>query len=343
MEGSGQIRRSRPTLQDVGRLAGVSGAAASYVLNGRPGVAPDTARRVREAAAELGYRPNSAARALRSDRNGIIGLVLGEVPRTPPPVGTMAGAHAEAQALGQSLLVTNAYGTRGGFRLAFDELLGRQVDAIVVAVSGTRRVALPEVRDGTPILLVNCFPVVSGPPCVLPDEQGGGHAAARNLLDHGHRRIGVLAGVRGMWATTERVAGFRRAMREAGVEVDEGMVRYGDYRLGSGRTLARDLLAKGATGLLCGNDRMALGARLAAAEAGLRVPHDVSIMGYDDEPELAAEAGLATVRLPYEDMGRWAVRSLLGGEPLPPRTLLSCDVVARGSVSAPPGIPPGRA
>jgi LacI family transcriptional regulator len=342
----GRTRQNRPTLRDVGERAGVSGAAVSYVLTGRADqVGADTARRVRLAAAELGYRPNRAARALRSDRHGIIGLVLGEVPRTPPPVETMAGAHDEAQAAGRSVLVTNARGTRGGLRSAFEELLGRQVDAIVVAVAGTRRITLPDALDETPVLLVNCVPPAGGPPCVLPDEETGGYAAARHLLDHGHRRIAYLAGVRGMWATTARVKGYRRALHEAGIRFDETLLRYGDYRLGGGYALAKELLAQRPTAMLCGNDRMALGALHAATEAGLRVPADLSLVGYDDEPELAAESvpALTTVRLPYEEMGRWAVRCLLDGAAPPPRTLLSCDLVPRASVSAPPGTPPDRA
>jgi LacI family transcriptional regulator len=336
----------RPTLRDVGRLAGVSGAAASYVLNGRSDgqVSPATAARVRAAAEALGYRPNSAARALRTRRNGIVGLVMGEVHNNLPPVGAMAGAHDAAQENGVSLLVTNAPSTRAGLSRAFDDLLGRQVDSIVVAVAGTRRIAVPEVPDDTRLLLVNAFPLPSGTPCVLPDEEAGGRVAAEHVLAHGHRRVAFLAGVVDMWATTARVAGFRAALAAAGLPYDEELVRYGTYRIGSGHALAREVLRgpDRPTALICGNDRMALGALLAAAEAGLHVPGDLSIMGYDDEPQLASEAvpALSTVRLPYEEMGEWAVRRLLADEfaGLPDRTLLPCTLVERASVGPPPKV-----
>lgn len=334
----------RPTLRDVGALAGVSGAAVSYVLNGRATgqVGPETAQRILRAAAELGYRPNRAAQALRTRRHGIVGLVLAEVRHNIPPVDAMAGAHDEAQAGGRSLLVTNARDTPDGFRHAFDELLDRQVDAIVVAVAGTRQVALPPSTAEVPVLLANCFGQSDDVPCVLPDEEGGGRAAAQHVLDHGHRRIGFLAGLEGMWATTARVRGYRAAIAAAGLQDDPDLVRYGDYRMGSGYRRARELLALRSrpTALLCGNDRMAVGALQAVAEAGLRVPDDVSVMGYDDEPQIAADAvpALSTVLLPYEEMGRWAVRWLLDGDhqSLPPRTYLPCDVVPRDSVGPVP-------
>ncbi|HVN12065.1 MAG TPA: LacI family DNA-binding transcriptional regulator [Kineosporiaceae bacterium] len=339
----GDEPRSRPTLRDVGRLAGVTGATASYVLNGRADgqVSAETSARVLRAAAELGYRPNSAARALRTRRHRIVGLVLGEVHHNPPPIWAMAGAHDEARARGHSLLVTNAIGTRAGLRRAFDELLDRQVDSIVVAVSGTRAVPVPTPIDGTPVVLVNCFPTPDGVPCVLPEEEAGGRAAADFVLAQGHRRVALLAGVASLWATQARVRGYRSALACAGLPDDDGLVRYGTYRMASGYHLAREVLGGSPppTALLCGNDRMALGAYVAVAEAGLRIPDDVSVMGYDDEPELASEAvpALSTVRLPYEAMGQWAVRQLLSGayDTLPPRTLIPCEVVPRDSVAPP--------
>lgn len=338
--GGGDAGQRRPTLADVGRRVGVSGAAVSYVLNGRGDgqVAPSTADRILRAAEELGYRPNRAARALRTRRRGIVGLVLGEAHNNNPPVGVMAGAHDEAQAADCSLLVTNTPGTRSGIRQAVDEVLEHQVDGIVVAVAGPRRIPVPTVPGGTPVLLVNAIPTPAGTPCVLPDELAGGRAATAHLIEHGHRRVGFLAGARGMWATGARVRGHRVALADAGVALDDDLVCYGTYRIRSGHELARQLLAvhPRPTALLCGNDRMALGALLAAAETGLRVPQDVSVMGYDDEPEIAADAvpALTTVRLPYSQMGSWAVRRVLDGgtDQLPARTLLACEVVARASV-----------
>jgi LacI family transcriptional regulator len=341
--GNGGQPIRRPTLQDVGRRAGVSGATVSYVLTGRAygQVSAETSARVLQAAAELGYRPNSAARALRTRRHGIVGLVLGEVHHNLPPIGAMAGAYDEAQAKGQSLLVTNAPDTRAGLRRAFEDLLGRQVDSIVVAVSGTRTVPMPPSLAGTPVLLVNCFPRPAGTPCVVPDEVSGGRAAAEFVLSHGHRRVAFLAGTARLWATKARVRGYHEALSCAGLPCDDSLVCYGTYRIGSGYQLARQILRveRRPTALLCGNDRMALGAYIAVAEAGLRVPDDISVMGYDDEPELPAEIvpALSTVRLPYEEMGGWAVRQLLEGHhaTLPPRTLLPCRVVPRSSVGPP--------
>jgi LacI family transcriptional regulator len=220
------------------------------------------------------------------------------------------------------------------------DLIDRQVDALIYAVAGTKEVILPEQARRVPTVLMNCF-TRGFVPAILPDEVSGGREATRTLLELGHRRIAYLAGMPGAWATRGRLRGFREAIRAAGLEVEAMTVRFGNYRVDSGYELTRALLRRGPrpTAIMCGNDRMAVGALTALLELGLRVPQTVSVMGYDDQPSLAAEIhpALTTVRLPYLGMGRLAAEYLIAGDvsTLPPRTLLRCPVIMRDSVQAP--------
>ena len=330
-------------MADVGRVAGVSPTTVSFVLNERPGmrISAETQSRVLNAVQQLGYRPNRAARVLRTKRTQTVGFVTDEVAVDPFAGRAILGVHDVAWQHGSLLLVANTTRDQRRLRASVEDLLDRQVDAIVFAVVGTRRVVLPEAIGTVPTVLVNCFVAGDTLPCVLPDEEAGGQDAAELLLTAGHRRIGYVTGLPSSWATRRRLKGFRTALRRADVAYDERLVLPGDFHTDSGYQRTRELLAGALrpSGILYGNDRMALGGYLALAEAGLRVPQDVSVVGYDDQVDLAAKIHppLSTVRLPYYEMGWWAAEQLLSGkvEHLAPRTHLPCPVRARASVGPP--------
>jgi LacI family transcriptional regulator len=339
----------RPTAADVGRLAGVSPTTVSFVLNDRQdqAITPATRQRVLDAVRVLGYRPNRAAQGLRTKRTATIGYVTDEAVADPFAGGAIAGAHDFARRHRSMLLVVHTNRDTRVRRSAIEDLLDRQVDAILFAVVGTRRVTLPEIIVKVPAVLVNCFTVqsslVSSLPVVLPDEESGGYAAARALLDAGHREIALLLGVAGSWATRKRLRGIRRAFTEAGVDPQSIRLEHGNFRADSGYELTRGVLAgpRRPTALLCGNDRMAYGAYLALGEAGLRIPRDMSVMGYDDQADLAADLhpALSTVRLPYYEMGSWAAEQLFPRS-LPPDLgpcYLPGPVVLRDSIAPIPG------
>jgi LacI family transcriptional regulator len=162
------------------------------------------------------------------------------------------------------------------------------------------------------------------------------------LLDAGHRRIAYLTGPAGLWPTRARLRGFREALAGVGAARGDQVIMRGDYRTDSGYELTRALLAARGplpTAILCGNDRMAFGAYLALAAEGLRVPQEMSVVGYDDQAGMASDLrpALSTVRLPYYQMGRWASLHAVTGDigALPPRTYLACPAVPRGSVAGP--------
>ncbi|OFE14392.1 hypothetical protein BA895_10530 [Humibacillus sp. DSM 29435] len=320
----------RPTMADVARRAGVSRATVSFVVNDTLGqsIGAQTRQRIHDAVAALGYRPNRAAQGLRTRRSATIGFITHETPERSFADPAVTGAHDVADEFGSRLLLVTTGGCPDRLRQSVDDLIDRQVDAIILATSGTRAVSLPDGAWRLPVVLLNCFEGHPGHPgrpgrltlpprlpTLLPDEQAGGEAAARLAIDAGHRDFAFLAGKADSWATVERLAGYRLALTAAGFDPRRQTLVHGPYEIDAGHALARRLVATGPlpTVILCGNDRMAVGVLLALAQAGIRVPDDVSVIGYDDQIGLASSLrpALTTVRLPYLEMGRAAAEQLL--------------------------------
>jgi len=333
----------RPTMADVGRLAGVSATTVSFVINATPNqvIRADTRQRVFAAIAELGYRPNRAAQGLRTRRSATIGFITDEVAVESFVGQIITGAHDVAWHHGSVLLVVNTMRSKAVRRAALDNLIDRQVDSIIFATSGTRQITLPAVTDRAPTILVNCFTAHDSLPCVLPDEVAGGRTAVRILIEAGHTNIAYLTGEPGAWATRARLRGFREELRHEGIDLGDQVVLAGNYQIDSGYELTHKLLARPhrPTAILCGNDRMAMGALLALREQGVDVPGEMSLVGYDDHDALISRISpaITSVRLPFYEMGRWAAERLFARDAatLPPRTLMSCKPVLRDSVAPP--------
>ncbi len=333
----------RPTMADVGRLAGVSATTVSFVINARDDevIRPETRRRVLAAVAKLGYRPNRAAQGLRTRRTSTIGFITDEVAVESFAGQIITGAHDVAWRNGSVLLVINTMRSRAVTRVALESLADRQVDSVIFAAAGTRRVTLPPGAGRVPTLLVNCFTANNSLPCVLPDEVGGGRRAVRIPIDAGHTSIAYLTGTPGAWATRARLRGFGEELRAAGIDTRDQVVHAGNYQADSGYELTLELLAgrRRPTAILCGNDRMALGSLMALREKGVDVPAEMSLVGYDDTDALVTRISpaITNVRLPFYDMGRWAAERMfeMGVEALAPRTYMPCVPVLRASVAPP--------
>ena len=325
----------------MAKLAGVSPATVSFVLNQTPGqvISQDTRERVLEAVAELGYRPNRAAQSFRQGKSATIGFINHDADFGEFAAAAIKGAHETSNRHGSLLLLVSSGGSSRQAEVLITDLLDRQADALIFAAVGTKAVTVPDNAQQVPTVLLNCYTTRGDFPTVLPDEARGGRDATKALLDIGHRDIAYLTGKAAQWATKERLRGFREALREDGVNANSDWVMAGNYHADSGYELARQLLRRGPlpTAIMCGNDRMAVGAILALLEAGVRVPEDVSVMGYDDQFQLAAEVrpALSTVRLPYDVMGQMAAEQLVGGQPRVRRTMVRCPVIMRASTAAP--------
>jgi LacI family transcriptional regulator len=340
-------------IRDVAKLAGVSVTTVSHVLNDTPQmrVAPETRARVREAAETLGYGPNRAARALRTNRSGLLGLLSEEIATTPHAGRIILGAQDAAREHDLTLVIINA--ERGSDDSAHREevqtLIERQVEAVLYATMYHRRVSLPPNLQGVPAVLIDSTDRAGIVPAVVPDEVGGATAAVSHLVDAGHRRIAFLNNDDDVPATHERLVGFRQVMSDRGIPIDESLIVQAPSETLPGYALAREVLARHdrPTALFCYNDRMAMGAYRAAAELGLDIPNDLSIVGFDNQELIAANLfpGLTTVALPHYEMGAWAVETLvrlLRGEAdhkllADQPTRLDCPLVVRGSVAAPRG------
>lgn len=342
-----QRRPPTVTMHQVAAAAGVSQATVSLVLNRSGGsrVAESTRRRVLDAVDELGYRPNAAAKTLRDGTAGLIGFV-GDVVASSPFAGRIVeGAQARAWDDGMLLLTVNTGGDPRIEAAAIDSLLSHRVAGIVYASMYHRKLHIPESLADVPTVVLNSEDASGRARAVVPDEHGGGRQATEVLLDAGHRRIAMInieTLASGLPAAVERYEGYRRALEDAGVAVEPELVREGDGnpQAGYDHALALMSLAAPPTAIFCASDRTAWGAYQALASLGLRVPDDVSIVGFDNQETLAPflRPALTTLELPFVAMGRRAVDILLddvvqadGPEHI------GCPIITRDSVAAPRG------
>ncbi|WP_405530896.1 LacI family DNA-binding transcriptional regulator [Streptomyces canus] len=339
----------RPTSRDVARLAGVSHTAVSFVFNGRAegNLSPATQERIREAAAQLGYRPDPVARGLRRRRTAVIGLVTDEIASSPFAGRLLRGAMETAWDSDHLVLTVDSGGDPAKEDAAVAELLNRRVDGIIYAAMSLRRVRVPEGLHRTHSVLANCLPEDDSLPAVVPAERAGGRTAARLLLRASHRRLAVIGGLDDI-ASVERTRGFRDALRAEGVTVPGEWIVRGGGEISAGYAGALRLLdgvepGRRPTGVLCYNDRVAAGVLHAATRLGIDVPADLSVVGYDDQEHMAAflTPPLTSVALPHRAMGEAATRLLLDAIEVgrtPPATVrrLACPVVSRASVGPAP-------
>jgi LacI family transcriptional regulator len=340
------MSQSRATLADVARLAGLSKTAASMVLNGREGtrLSAEAHRRVFAAAAELGYRPNVAARSLRTQKSSTLAFISDIVATTRFAGDMIRGALDAAREHDHVLLIAETQGDESFEKHAIEAILDRQVDGVVYAAMATRQLAVPAALAAQPTVLLNA--ASGAQPCVMPDDEQAGHAVATALVEAGHRdRIGLIGRNRlketdpeVSLAARARLRGIERALTTAGVRLG-ATVSCQDWLPEHGYTAMRSLLRRRTrpTAVICMNDRLAFGAYQAIAEAGLGIPHDISVVSFDDDVIAAwLRPGLSTAALPHEQMGRRAVELLLAGTVVE-RCLVPMPLRRRGSIAAPAG------
>ncbi|MEV5725814.1 MULTISPECIES: LacI family DNA-binding transcriptional regulator [Streptomyces] len=341
----GRSRRSfagsRPVMDDVARLAGVSKQTVSRVLNDHPAVRAETRAAVVEAMRTLGYRPSRSARSLASGRTRMLGVISFDAARYGP-ASILTAVNTAAQAAGY-LVSSIALDTadRDTVVRALDTLTAEGTDG-VIAIAPQRGVgsALAGARGDTPmVVLENALDAHT--PLVTADSRAGARAATGHLLDLGHRTVHHIAGPTGWTSAEVRLDSWRAALTEAGAEVPEPLT--GDWSADSGYALGRRLAARPeVTAVFASNDQMALGLLRALHEAGRRVPDDVSVVGYDDIPEAAhLLPPLTTVRTDFGEIGRRALRLLLDridgtGEPRAD-PVVPVELVVRRSTAPAPG------
>ncbi|WP_329115386.1 LacI family DNA-binding transcriptional regulator [Streptomyces sp. NBC_01465] len=335
------MKTQRPTLEAVAARAGVGRGTASRVVNGSGRVSQESTAAVLRAVEELGYVPNSAARALVRQRNDTVAFVAAvtddrgfwEDPFYSPLV---RGATAVLAAEGIQLLLAIAQSQQQHAQLnAF--LSSRHVDGVLLS-SLHEGDPLPALLDASAVPTV----LVGAPSGYTPafgvdvDNETGAHHAAQHLIDRGRHRIAVITGPLGIQASADRWNGFRSALAEAGLT--PGPVAHGDFTRDSGSEAMRQLLAGGGEmdALFAANDLMAAGALDVLRAAGRRVPDDVAVVGFDDTWVAAAtDPPLTSIHQPLEEMGREAARLMLARirqDDIPePRVLFEPRLVVRES------------
>lgn len=321
--------RKRITLADVARHAGVSQTAASFVLSGRREemrISAEVEERVLRAVRETNYRPNIVSRSLRTGSTQTVAFVSDTVATTPFAGHLIWGALDAAREREHLLFIAETEGDPELERQMIEAMHDRRVDGIVLASMYTRKISVPRaLLDGRAVLL-NAVPSRRVPiPCVLPDEIEAGRTAARVLLEAGHTDGICLIGAappnrvpKDSLAGVQRLQGIAEAFRTAGCEI-AGAIPCPDWQPELGYDATRQLLEKTTpSALICFNDRLALGAYQALADAGLEVPADVSVVSFDDDVIASwARPKLTTVALPHYELGRASIQLLLERDSAP--------------------------
>lgn len=311
----------RPTLKDVARTAGVSVTTVSVVLNDRrEGVrVPDaTRRRVQQAAEDLGYRPNILARSLRTQETRTIGFISDEVTTTPFAVSMLAAAQDEAARHGYLLFVVNlgANAPQALQQQAIEQLVQQQVGHFIYGCMYHRVIDPPQGLPADAVFL-NCEASGGRHLSIVPDDRQGAYEVVSELIEAGHRRIAFLDDHRHPPASGLRFEGFRAALAEHGLDYEPALHLETTPFVRGGLVLSELIDLPGhqrPSAVFCYNDRVAMGAYRAARTRGLRVPDDLSIVGFDDQEFIASELDppLTTVRLPHREMGQLAIQLVLG-------------------------------
>ncbi|MCA4134277.1 LacI family DNA-binding transcriptional regulator [Arthrobacter sp. M4] len=340
MVGLAEEGTSRATISEIAREAGVSVPTVSKVLNGHAHVAAETRQRVEEIIARRGYarRPTR-----RSKKAGLIDLVF-------PGLGSewareiIEGVENVAQEAGYGTVVSSLSIDGSRTRAWLSNLAERKSDGLLLAVYDLDPKQIRRIKSlGMPVVLID--PVGQPGPdltTIGAANWKGAYSATEYLLSLGHTRIAMIGGREDLQCSSAREDGFLAAHRARGVAVDKSLMVPGDFSTEAGETATEELLALDSrpTAIFAGNDAQAFGAYRSVRKAGLRIPEDISIVGFDDIPAAEwVEPGLTTIRQPVVQMAETAMRTLLrhldGEENMPERIELGTELIVRGSTAAP--------
>jgi LacI family transcriptional regulator len=335
------------SIKDVAALAGVSDRTVSRVASGDTKlVRPRTRKKVLKAIEDLGYVPNRAAQLMRTSRSLVIGLMTDVVATTPFSTDIVRGIQDALESTPYTLLTINTSGDPAKEARSWQTFREHGIDGVLYVTMFHRQLPVTAQFPGIPVVLVNCSaPAHPELPYIVPDDYRGGYDAAAHLLAKGHRKLAYVALNENILAADLRGNAFLDALAAERVEarsewIVPGLV--GDVfkdRFVAFENVTRILKQPDRpTGIVCGNDEIALQCYCAALELGLKIPHDISIVGFDDFQAVSnvVEPKLTTMALPYHEMGSLAVETLVGmlkgAAPKVLHTKYRCKLIERGSV-----------
>ena len=337
----------KPTMSDIAIACGVSQATVSLVLNNAPGtrISPATREAVLGAAARMGY----STPARRIDRRPLIAMLINEVTSSPHVAGLIDGAGEAANELGYLLSVMPTAADEEAEQAALEHLATLPVAGIIYARLITQQVTVPAQLGDRPTVLLNCYATDRPLPSVVPGDLSAVMKATLSLIEAGHTRIAYIGGEDSIEASRERIKGYRRALTMHDIPVDNRLIIKGRWTIQGGYAAFKRLQAldQPPTAICCFCDRIAMGVYEAAKEAGLKIPRDLSVIGFDNESYSGDMLPpLTTMELPHADMARYAVEKLAEMIAAPRarhdnhKVKLECEMIVRQSVAPASGAYP---
>ncbi|WP_263419000.1 LacI family DNA-binding transcriptional regulator [Terriglobus albidus] len=330
--------KSRLDIRTVAHAAGVSVATVSRVINKVPSVDPALAKKVWESIQKLGYVPNTQARALVSGRSKLLGVIISDITNPFFPE-LIQGFEDKAVEVGYETLIGSTNYDLQRMELCIQRMLERKVEGVAVMTFGIEEPLLDRLASqGIPMVFIDLAPKKKGISTIRVDYQKGIYEAVQHLAVLGHRRIAFISGPERLHSAVARLQAFRNAVDDIGLRVPESYVFYGDHTVEGGERGVEHLLtlSRPPTAIMCSNDMTAIGAMHALSRAGLSIPRDISLIGFDDirisEYMLPP---LTTIRMSGRDIAASAVTALLDSS-TPPRDV-ETKLVVRQTTTVPAG------
>ncbi|BAJ01492.1 LacI family DNA-binding transcriptional regulator [Shewanella violacea] len=329
------------TIYDVSVLAGVSLATVSRVMNKNTKVSEKTENKVLDAMKQLDYRPNAIAQSLASSRSNSIGVLVSEL-HGPFYGAMMSGIEAELRTAKKHVIIAAGHSDEESEKEGIEFLIDRRCDALILHVEAVSDEYLIELSQGsTPIVLINRYIAELKDSCIYLDNQLGGYLATKAMIESGHTALAYISGPFWKVDTQARLAGYKQALAESGLEFDPSLVYEGDY-LETGGSRGFQALMKAErsfTALVCANDEMAAGAMDAARQLNVEIPSQVSIVGFDNI--ILANyiyPKLSTINYPIAEMGhmaaRWVLRNTYKNKSLSIKNMFNPALILRDSISS---------
>jgi LacI family transcriptional regulator len=318
------------TLDDIGEMAGVSRATVSRVINNYPHVKPEVRERVQKAIKKTGYRPNKIAQLLASNRSGSIGLVIPSTARTimsdPYFLHLISGITKKTNHFALTLALFLFHSMDDEIQTAHLLFNNNLVDGLIITADRKENPFAQEViRHGIPFVVIGRSELETQIPCVNVANELGAYLATEHLIKLNRRRLAVIMCDHNT-AGDDRFAGYRRALNDHAVEFDPQRVARGDFTQESGYAAMQQLLPTRPDAVFASSDMMAIGAQQAIRQAGLRIPDNIAVVGFDNLPQAAlADPPLTTVQQPIEELGMEAVdmlHGILNGSSRSPRQII---------------------
>lgn len=331
------------TIYDVAERAGVSLATVSRVMNKNTNVGEKTRQKVLAAMAELDYRPNTFAQSLASNSSNSVGVLVSQL--DGPYYGPMmAEIESSLRAANKHVIIAVGHSDAAQEKDSVEFLLGRGCDALILDVEAVSDQYLIELSQGaTPIVLINRYIDAISDRCIYLNNELGGYLATQHVLDLGHRQIAYVSGPKRKHDANERLEGHKKALAEFGIKFEPALCVEGDYKEDGGVLAMQKLLQSGMpfSAVVCANDQMVSGAISVCLERGLRVPEDLSFVGYDNIPFARyISPKLTTVNNPIHEMGKmaalWLLRHIYKNDQIVVTNIFAPELVVRESAIALP-------